>query len=185
MAKTIHLEERIPVPSDVKVHVEGLKVRVEGPLGVLERDFSHARGVLISLRDNEVVVEAYLADRKLKALVGTVAAHIKNMITGVTKGFRYKLKIIYTHFPVTVIVDKRNRVVRIKNFIGEKADRIAKIYGNVDVRVEGNDIIVEGIDIEEVGLTAASIERATRVKDRDRRIFVDGIYIYHRGIAGE
>jgi large subunit ribosomal protein L6 len=185
VAKAIHVEERVPIPEGVRVQVNGLKVRVEGPRGVLEKDFSHARGVLISLRDNEVVVEAYLADRKLKALVGTLASHIKNMITGVTRGFRYKLKIVYTHFPVTVVVDKQNKLVRIKNFLGEKADRIAKICGNVEVRVEGNDVIVEGIDIEEVGLTAASIERATRVKDLDRRIFADGIYIYERGVAGE
>jgi len=185
VVKSIHIEERVPIPEGVKVQVEDLKVRVEGPRGVLEKDFSHARGVYISLRDSEVVVEAYMANRKLKALVGTVASHIKNMITGVTKGYRYKLKIVYSHFPFTVVFDKENRVVRIKNFLGEKADRVARIYGNVDVRIEGSDIIVEGIDVEEVGLTAASIERATRIKDLDRRIFADGIYIYSREIAGE
>jgi large subunit ribosomal protein L6 len=185
MPKAIHVEERISIPEGVRVHVENLKIRVEGPKGTVEKDFSHARGVYISLRDNEVIVEAYLANRRVKALVGTIASHIENMIIGVTRGFRYKLKIVYSHFPVTVVVDKERGVVRIKNFLGEKADRIAKIYGNVDIRVEGDDVIVEGVNIEEVGLTAASIEKATRVRERDRRVFVDGIYIYERGVIGE
>jgi large subunit ribosomal protein L6 len=184
MPKAIHVEERVLIPEGVKVHVENLKIRVEGPKGALEKDFSHIRGVYISVKDNEVVIEAYLANRRVKALVGTIASHIENMIIGVSRGFRYKLKIVYSHFPVTVVVDKEKSVVKIKNFLGEKADRVAKIYGNVDVRVEGDDVIIEGINIEEVGLTAASIERATRVRERDRRVFVDGIYIYERGVIG-
>lgn len=183
MAKALHVVEKVEIPENVTVEVDGLKVTVKGPKGSLSKDFSHARRVYISVQGNKVIVEAFNADRKLKAVVGTIAAHIKNMILGVTKGFRYKLKIVYSHFPVTVVVDEKNRVVRIRNFLGEKADRIAKIYGNVKVRVEGSDVIVEGIDIEEVGLTAASIEHATKVKDLDRRIFVDGIYIYERGVA--
>lgn len=179
----LYVHEVVPIPENVTVEIDGLKVRVKGPKGEITRDFSHARGVVIRLEEGNVVVEAYRVDRKLKAIVGTIASHIKNMITGVTKGFRYKLKIIYSHFPVTVVVDEKNKVIRIKNFLGEKADRIAKIYGNVKVRVEGSEIIVEGIDIEEVGLTAASIERATKIKDLDRRVFSDGIYIYERGVA--
>lgn len=183
--KSLHVVEKVKIPENVTVQVEGLKVRVVGPKGELARDFSHVRRVYISIQDNHVVVEAYNADRKLRALVGTIAAHIRNMIVGVTKGFKYKLRIVYSHFPVSVAVDTQNRVVRIKNFLGEKADRVAKIYGNVTVRVEGHDIIVEGIDIEEVGLTATSIERATRVKDLDRRVFADGIYIYERGVQSD
>lgn len=183
MAKTLHVVESVEVPENVSVELNGLVVRVRGPKGEIVKDFSHAVGITISLRGREIVVEAYRANRKLKALVGTVAAHIRNMIIGVTRGFRYKMKIIYSHFPVTVVVDRENRVVRIKNFLGEKADRVAKIYGNVSVTVEGGDLVIEGANIEDVGLTASSIERATKIKDLDRRIFGDGIYIYERGVA--
>ncbi|WP_048078741.1 50S ribosomal protein L6 [Desulfurococcus mucosus] len=183
MVKTLHIAEKIVVPEGVTVEVEGSKVTVKGPKGTVSRDFSHARGVFIRLEDGAVIVETYVADRERKALVGSVAAHIRNMITGVTKGYRYKLKIIFSHFPISVVVDEKNRVVRIRNFMGEKSDRIAKIHGNVKVKVSGEDIVVEGVDIEEVGLTAASIERATRVTDRDRRVFMDGIYIYEKGEA--
>lgn len=182
MAKIVHVEERVPVPENVEVKIDGMKVTVKGPKGELTKDFSHAKGLIIRLEEGEkgkeVVVEAYFANRRKKALVGTIAAHIENMITGVTKGYRYRLKIIYSHFPVNVKVEG-DKVI-IENFLGEKAPRIAKIFGNVKVRVERDEVIVEGIDIEAVGQTAANIELATKVKGFDRRVFVDGIYIYKK-----
>lgn len=182
MAKEAHVQEIVEIPEGVNVEITGMKVRVTGPKGTLERDFSHIRGVLLRREENKVVVETYFANRKKKALVGTVASHIENMIRGVSKGYRYKLKIIYSHFPITVQVDDKNRVVRIKNFLGEKADRIAKIIGDdVKVTVKGEDVIVEGIDIEHVGQTAANIELAAKVRGKDRRVFADGIYIYDWG----
>lgn len=171
----------VEVPQEVKVTVNGLRVTVEGPKGKLERDFSHAKGVSIRQNENKVVVEAFNADRRKKALVGTIAAHIRNMITGVTKGYRYKLKIVFSHFPISVEV-KGNQVI-IKNFLGEKAPRRANILEGVSVKVVDRDIIVEGIDIEKVGQTAANIELATKIGEFDRRVFMDGIYIYERGVA--
>jgi large subunit ribosomal protein L6 len=185
LAKAVYVAEEVRIPEGVEVTIDGMKVKVKGPKGELERDFSHARNVLIRLDEDEegekVVVEAYFANRRVKALVGTIAAHIENMITGVTKGFRYKLKIVYSHFPVTVKV-QGDKVV-IENFLGEKAPRIAKILPGVTVKVQKDDVIVEGIDIEAVGQTAANIEQATKVKDKDRRVFIDGIYIYEKGVA--
>ncbi|BEP17520.1 50S ribosomal protein L6 [Pyrofollis japonicus] len=185
MSKIVHVAEEVRIPEGVEVSIDGMKVKVKGPKGELERDFSHARGILLRLDEDEegkkVVVEAYFANRRLKALVGTVASHIENMITGVTKGFRYKLKIVYSHFPVTVKVEG-DKVV-IENFLGEKAPRVAKIMPGVKVKVQKDDVIVEGIDIEAVGQTAANIEQATKVKGFDRRVFVDGIYIYAREVA--
>ncbi len=185
MVKHVHVFEEVRVPEGVEVVVEGKKVTVRGPKGELSRDFSHARHVFIRLDEDEegkkVVVEAFFANRKAKALVGSIASHIENMITGVTKGFRYKLKIVFSHFPITVKV-QGDKVV-IENFLGEKAPRIAKIMPGVAVKVQKNDVIVEGIDIEAVGQTAANIELATKVKDKDRRVFVDGIYIYEKEVA--
>lgn len=181
MPKEVIVREEIPIPEGVSVEINGKKVRVKGPKGEVVRDFSFARNVRMLKEDNKVVVESYFAKRKQKAVTYSIAAHIQNMIDGVTKGFRYKLKIIYSHFPVTVKVEG-DKVV-IENFLGEKAPRIAKIVGNVKVTVTKQDIIVEGVNIEEVGQTAANIERATKIKDLDRRVFVDGIYIYEKGYA--
>ncbi len=181
MAKKVHVSYEVPIPSGVTVEVNNGVVKVRGPKGFLERDFSYAKGVLIGIKDGRITVEAYFADRRLKALTGTVAAHIRNMVEGVTEGYRYRLKIIATHFPITVRVDEGRRLVVIKNFLGEKSDRVAKIVGDARVRIEGDDIVVEGVDLEAVSQTAANIELATKVVDRDRRAFADGIYIYDKG----
>jgi len=100
------------------------------------------------------------------------------MITGVTKGFTYKLKIVFSHFPISVKV--QGDKILIENFTGEKTPRIAKIVGTAKVTVKGDDVIVQGINIEDVGQTAANIEQATKIKKKDPRIFLDGIYIYER-----
>ncbi|MCE4598954.1 MAG: 50S ribosomal protein L6 [Desulfurococcales archaeon] len=181
MAKDVHVEKRINVPDGVEVDIDGMRVTVRGPRGELSRDFSHARGIIIGKEGNEIIVEAYFADSRKRALVGSIASHINNMITGVTKGFRYKLKIIYSHFPMKVELNGDKLII--SNFLGEKADRIAKILPGVTVEIKGQDIIVEGIDVESVGQTAANIEAATKIKDRDRRKFMDGIYIYEKGVA--
>jgi large subunit ribosomal protein L6 len=182
LAKDVYLHVSVDIPDGVEVEISGMKVKVKGPKGELERDFSHARGIIIRKEEGKVIVETFFANARKRALVGTIAAHIRNMITGVTKGFRYKLKIIYSHFPMNIQV-KGDKVV-ISNFLGEKAPRIARIMPGVTVKVQGQDVIVEGIDIEKVAQTAANLELATKVKDKDRRKFVDGIYIYAREVAG-
>ena len=170
----------ISVPPHVSVSISGGRVEVSGPLGKLIKNFSHT-GVKIEIRDNEIVVSRPFRRKWDKAIVGTVAAHIKNMFLGVTRGFKYELKVVYTHFPVKIRVDEAKRRVYIENFMGEKAPRIAKIIGDVKVEVDGNTIYVMGLDIESVGQTAANIQNATKIKDRDPRKFLDGIYVSSRG----
>ncbi|MDI9620057.1 MAG: 50S ribosomal protein L6 [Candidatus Nezhaarchaeota archaeon] len=170
--------EEIELPENVEVKVEGEgKVLVKGPLGTLVKDFSHAK-VVINVDSSKLLVGSPLKGRRGKSLCGTISSHIRNMIRGVTEGFTYKLKIVYSHFPMNVKVEK-DKVV-IENFRGEKEKRIAKIRGNVKVEVEGDDVIVSGVDVEEVAQTAASIEQATRTKGYDPRVFMDGIFIYER-----
>ncbi|HEW64171.1 50S ribosomal protein L6 [Fervidicoccus fontis] len=181
MVKSVHVVEEVEIPEGVKISIEGMKVVVEGPKGKIEKDFSHTRNVAISLSDGKVVVESYFARREQKALVGTIAAHIRNMITGVQKGYRYKLKIISSHFPISL--EQKGDVILVKNFLGEKSPRKARIMPGVKVKIEKEDVIVEGLDIEAVGQTAANLEQATKVKEYDRRVFMDGIYIYEKGEA--
>ncbi|OYT52320.1 50S ribosomal protein L6 [Candidatus Bathyarchaeota archaeon ex4484_135] len=170
----------VEIPDEVQVEVKGKVVTVKGPLGTLTRNFSHAP-VEIRLDGNKVIVEAYWPKKRERAMIGTVASHIKNMITGVTKGFTYKMKIVFTHFPIQVSVEGDKVVIR--NFLGERAPRIAKIVPGVKVEVTKEDVIVKGIDIEAVGQTAANIEQATKVKGKDIRVFLDGIYIYEKQVG--
>ena len=172
------MEKKVKIPENVEIKVEGLKVKVKGPKGELERDFTSPlfrNYIEIKIEEENVIVKSSIDRRKIKAMVGTIAAHIRNMIKGVTQGYKYKLKAVYVHFPITVEV-KGDKVI-IKNFLGEKVPRTAKIIGNVNVKVNGQEIIVEGINKEEVGQTAANIEQATRVTHLDRRIFQDGIFL--------
>lgn len=168
---------RVRIPDGVKVNVDGKTVEVIGEKGRLVRDFSHLP-VSIQLIGNEIKVSALWPKKRERAAVGTVCAHINNMIKGVMKGFTYKLKIVYAHFPISIKVNGDK--IFIENFMGEKSPRIAKIIGDVKVLVKGDDIIVQGINIEEVSQTAANIEQATKIKNRDPRRFLDGIYIYER-----
>lgn len=180
MVKTVYIREEVVAPDGVEVAVEGFTVRVRGPKGEIQRSFSYAKNIKIVLKNGRVIVlETFFANKRIKAQLYSIRAHIENMIRGVTRGWRYKLKIVSSHFPVTARVS--NNEVLIDNFLGERAPRRAKILENVSVRIEGKDIIVEGIDLEAVAQTAANIELATKIKDKDRRVFVDGIYIYERG----
>ncbi|MGQ4914930.1 MAG: 50S ribosomal protein L6 [Candidatus Asgardarchaeia archaeon] len=178
MPKTPYFKKEIVIPENVDVSIENNIVTVKGPKGTLTKDLSHM-DVKLRKEDNKVIADGYFVSRKLKAQIGTAIAHVRNMIKGVTEGFVYKMKIIYSHFPFTVEV--KDNLVYIKNFLGERAPRVAKIVGSVKVSVEEEDVIIEGIDIEEVGQTAANIQHATKIKNKDPRAFSDGIYVYVKG----
>lgn len=170
------LEASVPIPDGVKVSVDGSKVRVEGPRGALEREF-RGEFVELHLERGKIIVRTFGRRKFNRAYLGTVAAHIRNMIKGVTEGFRKEMVIVYAHFPMKVEVDERKGVVKISNFLGEKAPRYAKIIGETKVRVEGDRVYVEGISKEDVGQTAANIRLATKIKKKDPRVFMDGIYV--------
>jgi len=166
--------QEVSLPEGVKVEIEELKVKVSGPKGNLEREFKNF-DIKIEKKENKVVVSSELERKDTRSVVGTITAHIGNMIEGVTKGFIYKLKVVYAHFPVTVKVEGDK--VLIQNFLGERAPRVAKIVGDAKVEVNGPEITVTGISKEDVGQTAANMEQATRIGGYDRRTFMDGIYL--------
>lgn len=165
------------IPENVNVEVSGRKVKVSGPKGSLEREFELGE-IKIEKKGEKLVVSSETEKRKVKALVGTFTAHIKNLIEGVNKGFTYRLKVIFSHFPVQTKVEKDK--VLFLNFLGEKTPRVAKIVGKAEVKVEGQDITVTGINLEEVGQTASNLELATRRTGFDKKVFQDGCYISSR-----
>jgi len=175
--QAVEVVKTVEIPEDVEVTVENKRITVKGKKGTLTRDFS-VTPIEIELEDGKVKIYAKWPRKREAALVGTISAHIQNMITGVTKGFTYKLKIVFSHFPISVKV--QGDKILIENFTGEKTPRVAKLVGTAEVKVKGDDILVQGINIEDVGQTAANIEQATKIKKKDPRIFLDGIYIYER-----
>jgi large subunit ribosomal protein L6 len=175
--RAIEVSRIIEVPEDVNVTLEGRKVTVKGPMGTLTRDFKQAP-ISIELNGKAVRIWAEWPRKKEASLVGTIYSHIKNMITGVQKGFTYKIKIVFSHFPITVKV--KDKAVLVENFGGERNPRKAKIVGNTKVKIQSEDVILQDINLEDVSQTAANIEQATKVKRKDPRIFLDGLFVYER-----
>jgi large subunit ribosomal protein L6 len=175
--RAIETVTTVEIPEGVEGMLEGRTITIKGEKGELTRDFSHAP-IKIQMEGKTVTVQASWPRKKEAALVGTVRSHIQNMIKGVTQGFTYKLKIVFSHFPITVEV--KGKSLTIKNFTGERNPRIAKIMGDTKVTVKGDDIIVQGISLEDVSQTAANIQNATRIRSKDPRVFLDGIYVYEK-----
>ncbi len=172
------VRHEIEIPEGIEAKLENFDLHIKGPKGELVREFKHTR-VKMSIEDGKIVIYCPLPKKKEYALAGTWKAHVMNMIKGVTEGFEYHLKIVYAHFPMKVTV--KGRKVVIENFMGEKAPRYAEIFGDAQVEVKGDTVIVRSINKEHAGQTAANIEKATRIKDRDPRVFQDGIYIVKKG----
>jgi len=166
-------QNTIDVPDDVTVTVDD-EVTVDGPEGTITRTLTHPE-IEIHLEDDNVVVEAIEPTRKVAALVGTFTGHLENMVAGAAEGFEAQLQIVSSHFPIKARVEGDEVVVG--NFLGEKAPRKARILGECDVQVDGENIAVNGPNKEHVGQTAVNIERATKVSGYDPRVFQDGIYI--------
>ena len=179
--RAIETVATVEIPEGVEGKLEGRIVTIKGEKGELVRDFSHAP-ITIQLDGKTVTVQASWPRKKEAALVGTVRSHIQNMIKGVTTGFTYKLKIVFSHFPITVKI--KEKALTIENFTGERNPRKAKIMGDTKVIVKGDDIIVQGINLEDVSQTAANIQNATKIRNKDPRVVLDGIYVYekHEGI---
>jgi large subunit ribosomal protein L6 len=167
----------VQVPDDVTVSVSNKIVNVKGAKGTLSRDFSYAT-VAIENEGKNVQIWAKWPRKKEAALIGTIYSHINNMIIGVTKGYTYKMKIVFSHFPITIKLQDKHVVI--ENFTGERRPRRVKINGDVKVKVETEDIILSGINLEQVSQTAANIEQSTKVRGKDPRVFLDGIYTYER-----
>ncbi|MFW9888350.1 MAG: 50S ribosomal protein L6, partial [Candidatus Thorarchaeota archaeon] len=167
-------EKRIEIPSECQVALEGRIATVTGPKGVLSRSFPDPQAD-IKMDGNEIVASTSISRKRTKALVGTTIAHIRNMLVGVQYGYVYEMKIVYSHFPMSVEI--RGDEVLIKNFIGERGVRRARLIGDVEVKTTEDEVIISGIDIEAVSQSAANIQLATKIRNKDRRVFLDGIYV--------
>jgi large subunit ribosomal protein L6 len=175
MAKTGGIKEEVKIPTGVQVTIEGKTVHVKGQKGSMSKLLSHPM-INLAIKDNIIQISCSQSPRrKEKALLGTFKAHLKSMIKGVTQGYECTMKTVFSHFPIKNSVEGNHLLIQ--NFLGERFPRRAEILENVKVEVKGDNITLSGIDKEKIGQTAANIERATKVKNRDIRVFQDGIYI--------
>ncbi len=169
--------QTLDLPNGVTASFEARQLKVRGPLGSVRKNFDRIN-VELAVEGNKITIKPVTSKKGDAIVSNTVLSLVRNMLVGVTKGYEYKLKIVYAHFPITVKV-KEDTVV-VENFVGERSPRISRIVGDCKVTSEGDDVIVKGVSLEDVGQTAANVELATKIKRKDQRIFLDGIYIYQK-----
>ncbi|MGI0015133.1 MAG: 50S ribosomal protein L6 [Nitrososphaera sp.] len=168
----------VEAPASVKVSKEGNVVSVKGKLGTVKKDFTRLPAT-ITVEGNKVRVKPYGTRKKDLAVTHTAKSILESMINGVEKGYTYKLKVIFAHFPISVKV--KGKEVYVENFFGERSPRVSMIRGDsTKVSVAGEDVLVQGPSLEDVSQTAANIEQSTKIKDKDQRVFLDGLYIFSR-----
>lgn len=175
MKKKLYRE--IDIPEDTQVSLDGNRLSITGPQGVNTREFRLGK-VSLEIKNNKIIIGHEKATKNEKKIINTTNAHIKNMIRGVRKQFEYKLKICFSHFPITVEITHNE--AKIKNFLGEKVPRVMKIPKGVEVKANKEIVEISSCDKEIAGKVAADFEKTTKIRNRDRRVFQDGLYIIEK-----
>ncbi|ORY78062.1 putative RPL9A-ribosomal protein L9.e [Leucosporidium creatinivorum] len=186
--KQVYKEEELVVPEGVTVAIKARVITVTGPRGTLQKNCQHADMSMrvIAPTPNSVKKEwkvrlvVWHGGRKHVACLRTIRSCIENLIQGVTYGFQYKMRLVYAHFPINVIINDKKDAVEIRNFLGEKIVRNVPMLEGVTIRestAQKDEIILEGNDIDNVSQSAASIHGSCLVKNKDIRKFLDGIYV--------
>ncbi len=168
------MELTVNIPSGVEVKIDGNTISVKGPKGEVRKSLN-APDMKIKQEEGKITLKSANERKRNISVTGTWDAHIRNMITGVTKGWEIRMKALYSHFPIKLSVEGSS--VIIGNYLGERGNREASIMEGSAVKVEKEGLTVTGVDKESVGQTAANIELASRVRGRDRRVFQDGVYV--------
>ncbi|MGC2289620.1 MAG: 50S ribosomal protein L6 [Thermoplasmata archaeon] len=169
-------EIRVDLPAGVHARLDKNTLFVKGPHGEVHRPIP--LGALRVSTEGQAVTLTLLVPserKKARSLINTWERHVANMTAGVTHGFEARMKVVAAHFPMKVAV--KDHSVVIENFLGEKFPRTAPLLSGVEAKVDGEFVILSGPDIERVGQSAANIERTTKIRDYDPRVFQDGIYI--------
>ncbi len=168
------MERIIEMGEGLSASVDGNRFEVKGNGKELSRVFDIGK-IKSEIKGGKIILTVKGGTKREAKMIGTIWAHLKNMVKGVGEDFTYELEICNIHFPMNVKIEKDKAVI--KSFLGEKTIREAKILENVKVDVSGSKIVITSYDIEAAGQTAANLEKATKLTGRDRRIFQDGIFI--------
>ncbi|HUW43501.1 MAG TPA: 50S ribosomal protein L6 [Bacillota bacterium] len=171
------LYQIIEIPEGISAEIIENVLKISGAEGEIEKKFN-TNNLEFNKKGNEIIIGNKKATKKEKKLMNTIAAHIKNMIEGVQKKFEYQLKICFSHFPINVEIKEGEAII--KNFLGEKIPRRAKIPKGVEIEMDKEIIKVISPNKELAGQAAANFETATKIRKKDRRVFQDGIFIINK-----
>lgn len=168
------LSQEVEIPEGIEANLEDTTLTIKGPEGESKREFKIGK-LEMKKEGNKIIFGNPRSTKTEKRLMNTLAAHVRNMIKGVQEKFEYKLKICFSHFPITVDVQEKEAII--KNFLGEKIPRKARLVPGVEVKIDKQDVTVTSHDKELAGQVAANFENVTRITNRDRRVFQDGIFM--------
>ena len=175
MKKTLY--QKIEIPEGIEVNINGSEIIVKGKEGELKKNFNLGK-LEFKKQGNEIIIGNKQSTKTEKRMMNSITAHIKNLIKGVQEKFKYKLKICFSHFPMNVEVKETQALI--KNFIGEKIARKVTIPRGVEIETTKDFITIKSLSKELAGQAAANFEKATRIRNKDRRVFQDGIFIINK-----
>jgi large subunit ribosomal protein L6 len=170
-------QTEVIIPEGVKITQNKDMLEFIGPLGKTFKSF-RSIPVKIEIVEGKILLKAMGFKKRDYSILHTARSIIRNICEGLVTGYTIKMKVVFAHFPITVKVDGKK--ILVENFQGERAPRITKIVGNTKVIPKGEDVILTGEVWTDITQTAANIAQKTKVKNKDHRVFLDGIYVYDK-----
>jgi len=167
----------IPIPDPVKISVSHKILNVQGPLGKTRKNFKKIP-VDLQVEGKNVIIKSLGMRKRDYAIFKTAESLVNTLIKGVQTGYTFKMKIVYAHFPITVKV--KDGHIHVENFQGERAARVSRIFGDTKVIPKGDDVLITGSVLTDVSQTAGALQQNTKVKNKDHRVFLDGLYLYEK-----
>ena len=170
-------QDEVEIPEGVTITQKKHMLTFVGPLGKTHKSF-RLIPVNIEITENKVLLKTIEFKKRDYAILHTTRSIIRNICEGLIEGYTIKMKIVFAHFPITVKVDGNDIII--ENFQGERAPRKTVIVGNTKVVPKGEDVILTGEVWTDITQTAANIELKTKVKNKDHRVFLDGVYAFEK-----
>ncbi|KAL6929930.1 60S ribosomal protein L9B [Hanseniaspora valbyensis] len=188
--KYIQTEQTIDIPEGVTYNIKSREVKITGPRGTLVKSFKHIDITFAKVSNKQIKLTVHSGDRKHVAALRTVKSLVSNMITGVTVGYKYKMRYVYAHFPINVnVIDvDGEKFIEIRNYLGDKKVRLVKVREGVTVEFSTNvkdEIVLSGNSVENVSQNCADIQQVCKARNKDIRKFLDGIYVSEKGVVVE
>ncbi len=170
------ITEEVMIPEGVTVEIKGLEVETKGALGSNKRLYNDSL-IRVHKKDNKIIIQSVDEkgiEKKAMKAVRPFKKELENDMNGVTTLFEKRMKIVFAHFPINVEV--KGDKLHINNIIGERVPRICNIVGRTKIEAKGQDVRVYGISLDEVSQTAANIRQVCKIRNKDSRVFQDGLY---------